>query len=114
MDHLVQLCAKHDFKIKMTLEAGLWIVETPLGAKGGKALRPHSLPGRSCGAEEGGDFELVETLGLEPLGLGKPHSLLEISGGADRGGFGQALGSFAVRGLGSLLWMRGSHLLGRI
>ena len=109
MDHLDQLCAKHDFKIKMILEAGLWIVETPLGAKGGKALRPHSLPGRSCGAEEGGGFELVERLGLVT-----PHSLLGISGGADRGGFGQALESFAVRGLGSLLWMRGSHLLGRI
>ena len=88
MDHLVQLCAKHDFKIKMTLEAGLWIEETPLGAKGGKALRPHSLPGRSCGAEEGGGFELLGRLELGTLGLETPHSLLGISGGADRGGFG--------------------------
>ena len=89
-------------------------METPLGAIGGKVLRPHSLLGRSCGAEEGGGFELVGRLELEPLGLGTPHSLLGISGGADRGGFGGALGSFAARGLGSLLWMRESHLLGRI
>ena len=42
-------------------------------------------------------------LELEPLGLGTPHSRLGISGGADRAGFGRALGSFAGRGLGSLL-----------
>ena len=43
---------------------------------------------RSCGAEEGGGFELLGRLELGTLGLGTPHSLLGISGGADRGGFG--------------------------
>ena len=58
----------------------------------------------------GGYFQLLGRLELEPLGLETPRSLLGISGGADRDGFAQALGSFGVRGLGSIQ----SHLLGRI
>ena len=87
---------------------------TPQDARVGKALRPHSLPGRSCGAEEGGCFELLVRLGLGTLGLGIPHSPLGISGGADGVGFGQVLGSLGVRDLGSLLLRQGSHLWGRI
>ena len=60
----------------------------PQDARGGKVQRPHSLPGRSCDAEEGGGFELLGRLELGTLGLETPHSLLGISGGADRGGFG--------------------------
>ena len=93
---------------------GVGLKLTPLDARGDKALRPHSPPGRSCGAEGGGDFELLGRLELGTLGLGTPHSLLGISGGADGGGSGQVLGSLRVRGLGSLLLRQGSHLLGRI
>ena len=87
---------------------------TPRDVRGGRVLRPHSLPARSCAAKEGDHFGLLGEFGLGTLGLGTPHSLLGISVGGDRGGSDQVLVSLEVRDLGSFLRRLVSHLWGRI